>query len=359
MPRKGTRTTITRGVYRDGSGFSIRRTVGGIVYETRMPLDSTLKELQRTRAELESRGRTASPSAPRGSLREAIPAFLRAKAHLATVDDLEDDLNAWEARLGATSRHRISPTQILTARASWLAQGLSPKTINDRVGTLRNFLRLIDGKHTASIFDDIDPLPVPRSVIQRVSNELILAVDLKLQEHEQDGRHSVLNNGKTRARFRVMVSTGRRPSEIMRTQPQDVNLDARVWVPRDGKGGHTPGIYLNEDMLAAWTCFVEANAWGAFNLGSFGRTIRAAGWPKDVRPYQARHSYGITLSEAGVDLADVGTLLGHRPGSRMTRHHYVPVLGSRIQKASEAVDGRFQGWNVKPEREPSRKRKRK
>jgi len=39
-----------------------------------------------------------------------------------------------------------------------------------------------------------------------------------------------------------------------------VNLEARVWVPRDAKGGYSPGVYLNDDMLAAWTLFIEARA---------------------------------------------------------------------------------------------------
>jgi integrase len=149
-----------------------------------------------------------------------------------------------------------------------------------------------------------------------VSNALILAVDLKLQEHEQDGKHGTLKDGKTRARFRVLMSHGRRHREIMRTQKGDVNLEARVWVPRDAKGGFTPGLYLNDDQLAAWTFFDAVDAYGDFNLGSFSRTLRSAGWPTDIPVYQGRHTFGITVSEAGVDLADVGTLLGHRPGSR-------------------------------------------
>ncbi len=43
-------------------------------------------------------------------------------------------------------------------------------------------------------------------------------------------------------------------------RPEDVNLEARVWVPRDAKGGYSPGVYLNDDMLAAWTLFIEARA---------------------------------------------------------------------------------------------------
>lgn len=359
MPRKGKRLTIERAIYRDGPDgpYEVRVMIGGFEYRDRMPADATLPELRSKRAALESVGHTDTPRAAHGTVAKGVPSYLRLKAHLATVDDLADDLRAWCQRVGHLQRHRLTARDVLAARAAWLADGLSPKTINDRVGTLRNYLRVLDGKQTMTLFDEIDPLPVVRTPIRRVSTQTILDVDHNLQMHEQDGKHSVLKNQKTRARFRVLVSTGRRPIEIMRAEPGDVDLSARVWVPRDAKGGYTPGLYLNDDALAAWQLFVQADAWGPFNLGSFVRTLRSAGWPADLKVYQARHTIGMSLSEAGVDLDDVGPLLGHKAGSRMTRQHYVPVLNSRIQRAAEAINGRFLGWIVGPTLPPDRKRK--
>jgi integrase len=156
-------------------------------------------------------------------------------------------------------------------------------------------------------------------------------------------------NAKTRARFRVFVSTGKRPIEIMRAKPGDVNLEARVWVPRDAKGGFCPGVYLNDDMLEAWKLFIAEKAWGKYNQGSFSRTLRSAGWPAGVRLYQARHSMWITASEMGIDLHDIATGAGHTD-PRTTRKAYVPVLNSRLQTMSERMDGRFGGWRSAPER---------
>lgn len=344
MPRKGKRTTIAKGVYRDSGGYDIRIIVGGTTYTARMPPDSTLAELKQKRAQLEATGRTETPRAARGTLRAAVPTFLRLKAHLASVDDLEDDCHAWCDELGDVPRHRITTQHILDARATWLGAKKSPKTINDRVGTLRNLLRLVDGKSATSIFDDLDPLPVPKTIIHRVSDALILAVDRQLQERERDPRNQ-FDGAKTRARFRVFVSTGKRPCEIERAQPQDVNLEARVWVPRDAKGGYCAGVYLNDDQRAAWQLFTAANAWGTFNRGSFARTLRSAGWPKDVKVYQARHTTWITASERGIDLEDIAAGAGHKD-ARTTRRMYVPVLNSRLQRLSESLEGRFQGWPV-------------
>jgi len=36
-------------------------------------------------------------------------------------------------------------------------------------------------------------------------------------------------------------------------------------------------------------------------------------------------------------------MMGHK-NRATTRLHYVPVLNSRLQRASESMDGRFNGW---------------
>jgi hypothetical protein len=72
------------------------------------------------------------------------------------------------------------------------------------------------------------------------------------------------------------------------------------------------------------------------------RYCRPAGWPKDVRPYQARHSIALELGERGSDLADVSAVLGHRQIAT-TRKHYAPVLVSRLKGASERLAGRLMG----------------
>jgi len=143
----------------------------------------------------------------------------------------------------------------------------------------------------------------------------------------------------------------------MRAKPADIDLDARVWVPRDAKGGYCPGVYLNTDQLAAWRLFIAADAWGTYSTSQFANTIRKAGWPAGMRPYQARHNTWMRASELGVDLSDISAGAGHKD-LRMTRRVYVPVINSRLQRMSETLDGRFQGWPVVPEPAPADKHKR-
>lgn len=373
MPRTGKRIKVSTGIYRNGpqgSTYEVRATVNGRTQTVTMPGDSTLKELKAKRADLFSDGHGAAPRAERGTLAADVPKYLRLIAHLATVDDREDHLAAWCEVAGHLPRHRITDQDVLAARVRWLTEGrpdrppqakrrrvhsgpLSAKTINHYTDTLRNLYHVLDGRSAKTPCDTISHLPVARTPIQRIPETLMLAVDQQLQAFEQSGR---LRDAKVRARFRVLVSTGKRPIEVMRAKAEDVNLDARVWVPRDAKGGHTAGVYLNDDQLAAWRLFVEAGAWGAFSHGSFVKTLRGAGWPAGLRLYQARHTTWITASERGVDLHDIAAGAGHTD-PRMTRRMYVPVLNSRLQKMSEALEGRFAGWpeSVGPERNPGRK----
>jgi integrase len=321
--------------------------VGGHSYWRLLPKDSTRADLRTTLADLKEQGRTETPRAERGTLRADAKKYIALIKHLESWKDREAHLTAWCKRLGDVYRHRITLSDILKARIRWRQDGNAPKTINHRVSTLRHLYRTLDGQRAKTPCDDLAPLEVPKTPIQRISNELILKVDQQLQEMEAK-RTGPPWNAKTRARFRVFVSTGKRPIEIMRAKPEDVNLEARVWVPRDAKGGYCPGVYLNDDMLEAWKLFIAADAWGRYSTGAFAATIRSAGWPKGVRPYQARHSTWITASELGIDLADVSVGAGHKD-IRMTRKAYVPVLNSRLQSMSERLDGRFGAWkNVVP-----------
>jgi integrase len=104
----------------------------------------------------------------------------------------------------------------------------------------------------------------------------------------------------------------------------------RVWLVRTAKGGEPPAFWLNDDMLTAVKAFIAADAWGHFDGSDYAKELYAAGWPKDVRPYQARHSVALELGERGIDLGDVQGWLGHKHVTT-TRKHYAPVLVSQAQ----------------------------
>lgn len=198
---------------------------------------------------------------------------------------------------------------------------------------MRHLYRMLDDDGSPTPVDQVKPIHVPASPKVLVNAKVFRNVAANL------------TNSKTRARFMVIASTGVRPSELKRAERWDVDLERRVWLVRTGKGGDPRAFWLNDDMKAAMEAFVAADAWGHFDGSDYAKELYVAGWPKDVRPYQARHSVALELGERGIDLADVSAVLGHKD-IVTTRKHYAPVLSSRLKDASERLAGRFGEWKA-------------
>lgn len=338
---RGARLRVEDGIYRDPAGLSATVKVAGRQREKRYPTGTDLKDIRRWRDDTKHRLQRRQPKAPRGTFEADAAKYLKLVKHLASWKARNVEVQAWVREFGETPRSRLRTAHVLQARVDWLEAKKSPKTINNRVQTLRHLYKTLDGRDVETPCDEVTPLPTAKTPAIVVTDEKVREVDATLAGFESVNR---LLDAKTRARFRVLASTGKRPSEVMRTQRTDVDLERRVWIVRDGKGGYSPGLYLNDDMRAAWELFIQAEAWGLYNTNSFARTLRAAGWPKGVRPYNLRHTTWILASERGADLSDVQAGAGHKHLAT-TRRHYVPVLDSRMQKLSELLDGRF-GWGV-------------
>lgn len=338
---RGRRVRLEPNVFRDACGVAAKLQVGDYYREQRFPPDIELDEvrrwLTRTRAELQALPAVAQRTA-RGTLEQDAERYARAAEHLRSWVSRRAEVRAWIALYGTWPRRKIRKPQVLEARRRWLEEGKAPKTINHRVATLRSLFHELDGRRAPTPCDEVTPLEVPETIPRAVSAETIRTVYVALVEQE---RLKLLRNAKTRARFMVLASSGVRASELMRAEPGDVDLERRVWRTRDGKGGRRPGgLYLHDDLLAAWKVFIEADAWGDFETSAFARTLRTSGWPADVRPYTLRHSVGIALSESGADLADIGAWLGHRQ-VQTTRRHYVPVLAGRMRALGESLGERI------------------
>lgn len=345
MPRRGKRTRLAKGIYRDKSGIAATVAIGtGAAKqqrEKRYPHGTPLKDMKQWQLDTAAVLREDVGVAKRGTLKADAKRYLALVRHLKNPSGVRAEVDAWVARLGGTHRAQITPADVLEARVAWLADGYAPKTVNGRVDRLRTLYRTLDATpgrpKPPTPCDPIEPLVVIQGPSVAPEVATVVHVLTQLEEGEQAG---TLRTSKTRARFLVLATTGKRASEVMRAEPDDVSLDTRVWRVRNGKGGWGPGIYLNDDMRAAWHLFAEADAWGAYNTGSFARRLRHAGWPPGLRPYNLRHAVGQAMSAAGVDLADIQAHYGHRQIST-TRRHYVPVLGSRLEQASRKIDHRL------------------
>lgn len=262
--------------------------------------------------------------------------------HLADWVSRRSEIRAWLPDLGEKHRHLITREDVQRIRGQWVQADppVAAKTINNRVTALRNLFHTLDGDDEWTPCDGLKPLTPPKVPPQIVTADVINRTLDELQRRADAGH---MHAAADRARLMVLASTGKRPCEIERAQPADVDLRRRVWIARDAKGGFCPGVYLNDEMVLAWEAFVLAGAWGPFP-DHFPRRLRDAGWPAGLRPYNLRHSTWIEASERGNDLSDIQAGAGHKLMAT-TRRHYVPVLSSRMQRMSESLEGRF-GWSA-------------
>ncbi len=302
------------------------------------------------KAAIESKLRKRLPAASdravaTGTLKADTARYLPLVRHLADWVSRRSEIRAWFAHCGDLPRAAIRRDDVLRIIGVWKGADVAHRTINNRVSALRDLYHKLDGDDAETPCDHVPFLKPPRTPIPRISAATINAVlhNLLVRGSSTEPRSGRQANHalQDRARLMVLASTGRRPCEVERAQPDDVSLQARVWGVRDAKGGWGPGMYLNDEMVIAWQTFVEVEAWGPFPQ-HFARRLRDAGWPKGIRPYAVRHATWIEASERGADLLDISAGAGHRNVS-MTRKHYVPVLNSRMQKLSALIEGRF-GW---------------
>jgi len=331
------RKRIAAGVYRDKYGISATVKVGtgaaALQRENRYPFDTDQKTIKDWQASMrdELRKQLNRPAVEQGTLEADAKRYLKQVAQMVSYKSRVCEIDAWTALYGRMKRSQITSEHVRKARADWAADDYKPKTINNRVQALQHLYHVLDGKKQPTPTDDVERLPVPMTPPVLVAAKVFRTVA------------GNLTNPKTRARFMVLAATGVRPSELKRAQVSDVDLTRGVWSVRTGKGGDLRVLWLNDDMAAAWKAFIAADAWGEFDGSDYAKELYAAGWPKDVRPYQARHSVALELGERGIDLGDVQGVLGHKHIST-TRKHYAPVLVSRLKAASEMLAGRFSGW---------------
>lgn len=324
---------VALGVYRDRYGFRVMWRDRGRLREKRFPLDTPLDTLKAFRAR---QTKIAGPKMQTRGLARDVVTFLRTRKSLPTFKSDRAHLRAWLQRFPHRNRWTLTRTDVQLAIAGWEGQGYSAREIRHRVRVLKQLYVTLDpDQPTPCDHVRLPALPKPRPV--PVSDTIVRDVAVKLRAAEITKR---LRDSKTRARYLVLATTGQRPAQVMRAKPDDVDLQNRVWIVRPAKGDAGTLIALNDDMAAAWALFRQANAWGRFNQRSFVKTLRRNGWPAGVRPYALRHSVGMALSAASVDLGDIQAHMGHQ-SPQTTRTFYVPALLARQQAASATIEGRL------------------
>lgn len=335
MPK---RLRLATGIYKDGSGIAVIYHANGEPIETRFDPDRPIEQLIRWRKQQQRNAGVAAPRDPRGSLARDVVRYLKRLKGLPGYKAEKSHLRAWLLFFGgARKRWLITSEQCDLAIASWRTAGYSARTIRHRVRVIEALYHRLDGPKADTPVDNAIVPPKPKARPVSVADDKIAAVALELRKHEIGG---TLRDGKTRARFLVLATHAKRPVEVMRAQPEDLDFERCLWFPRTAKGGYNTEVKLNAEQLAAWQLFVAAGAWGDYDSRSFSKTVQRCGWPKGIRPYNLRHSTAQTLRRRGGDPSDVQEALGHT-SIDTGRAFYYEATTEQQTAVSTMLDQRF------------------
>jgi integrase len=327
-----------RGVRPDQYGLRVYVKVHGRQREKRFPAGTDPETIKRWRDETRAQLRKARPLVARGTLEADAEKYLNLPSvqALASAKSKRSELKAWCSIYGTWHRSRITEREVRSIRETWLSQKVAPKTINHRVETFRLLCKALDGATAETPCDHIKRLYVPPTVPKFVSVTVITRVAKRL-------KHSPVDQ----ARFMVLTSTGQRPAQLKRTKPQHVDLRRRLWMVQPAKQGNPIPVYLNDDMVAAWKRllpFATDDERGPFwfDTSDYDKKLYAAGWPRDVPPYNAKHTVGITLATSGAEWQDIQDFFGHTDSK--TSKVYTGIVPARLKVASAALQKRGLGW---------------
>ncbi len=319
------------GIRRDRYGHRVYVKVRGVQREARFPPDATLTAMRDKRAELRRELKLLAPMMVKGSVRQyAEQCYLPAKKQELVTSgykSLRCEVEAWYPAIGALQFHQVTRARVLEQRTAWLEEGYAKKTCNHRVRALRGMFHYRFGRKAATPCDDIDKLEEPAASPRVVSVATIQKVLARL------------GDPKVRARFMVLVSTGQRPAQLKRAAPDDVDLRRGVWMVRPAKRGNPIPVILTDDMRAAFRAFKAADAWGYFDGSDYAKALYAAGWPRGVRPYNAKHTVAITLAEQGAEWEDIRDWFGQK--DIKTTRIYTGLVLRRTRATAARLQGRL------------------
>ncbi len=317
---------------RDRYGWRCFVKVGGVQREKRFKPDSTYekREAWRDECRVALRKLKTAPT-PTGTLKAdgrrylALPEIKGLLSYKSRICEIE----AWYPHIGHLVRSELTRADLLEVRAAWLVAGVAPKTINHRFRAFKHLYRVLDGTRAETPADDIGKLKEPDADPKFVPVHKIRSVAKRLTD------------AKTKARFMVLASTGVRPAQLRLAVRTDVNIRKRLWLVRRAKGGNPIPMVLSDDMIAAWKAFIAADAFGPFDGSDYVKQLYVAGWPKDVRPYNAKHTVAITLAESDAEWEDIKDWFGHT--DIKTTRIYTGLVQKRLKGTSARLAGRI-GW---------------
>jgi site-specific recombinase XerD len=229
-----------------------------------------------------------------------------------------------------------------------LAQGLTPKTINCRLDSVRGFYHFRNRETGTQI-----PNPVKRGLTLRLPRPL----PRFLKDEEVEIFFRSLKGLRDRALFMLMLRCGLRVEEVAHLHLKDLDLAQRRILVRQGKGNKDRVVYVSNDADRALKDYLKSRSASKIqeiflvNKGTCkGKPISVRGIQKrmeyyarktglDVSCHQLRHTMATQLLNADADLVTIQDLLGH--ARIKTTQRYAKISNVKVKrdynKAMDAI----------------------
>jgi site-specific recombinase XerD len=326
--------------------------------EKRFSKDTALRKMKAWQEDAKAEMRRQDLRPAKGSLAADAEQYLQlVKPRLVSFKDRAYDLRQWLPRFGQRYRHTLEPNELQAQLNEWRLKGYSAQTCNLRRTALSHLFTTLDGKRARNPVSDVPKFERPEPTPHALPYEIIQAAFDKMRANA------------TKARLMLVAYAGFRPSEIMRSVPEDVEPYLGAPEPfcykRTGKRGRPVMVPLPLEGVEAWKLFIANNAWGPFARENINRdwkaAMRRAGLARvqelidenasaetvaateraftPVRCYSLRHSYATQLLLRGADdIALVQEALGHRD-ARTTRIYTTVKVNPRLIAAVRKAFG--------------------
>jgi integrase len=265
-------------------------------------------------------------------------------AAMASFGERRAHLELWLIALGRDRRRAtITTDEIEAVLQGWLRQGLSSVTVYHRRTALLSLYTTLDGPGAAN--------PVRQTHVPKAWNPKDQAVPYATLARIVEAMPTVryVKKGIQQPAMaalvaRVIIAVGMRAVDLRKVRRTDLDWTAgTVRWPASGKGKGVASrvLPLTAEGLAAFRAFDAANAYGRFSpeavSHAFKRAARRIDGPDTtIHLYSLRHSLGTELYRETRDLATVGRLLGHAPGSRVTPQ-YASGANADVDRAAVAA----------------------
>lgn len=337
MPRK------LKGIRRRRGGWQAFVRVAGHLYTKQFPLDEPVEKMRAWREQqIDQHGGRRAQS---GSFAADVTTFL-AKPEIGAqqyVGQTAFYLSLWAEALGGDRpRRSITRDDIEAVLQGWLTRYAEP-TVYHRRSALLQLFSTLDGIGAANPVKDTT---CPRSWIPKdhsVSFDTLAAI-VDAMPAWRYPKKGIRKPSIAKLACRVIIAVGLRPVDLQKIRRADVDLAAGTlrWpASAKGQGVAARVVPLTTEGVEALRAFDAANAYGACEPEAVSHAFKRAarrvdGATTTVHLYTGRHTIGADLYRATKDLATVGRMLNHAPGSRATPQ-YAQGANADVDRAAAAA----------------------